>query len=206
MKTIKAILNQLNYSLAQIKRVFGFYYTRDLLPQYRNNIGKYTYGLPKIFKLENSSQLEIGKFCSIANDVKIFLDGEHEYQNISTYPFGYFKEFTSKERYQTKSKGKITIGNDVWIGYGVTILSGVNIGDGAVIGACALVNKNVEPYSIVGGVPAKIIRKRFDDKTIEKLLKIKWWNWSDEKIQKNIKTLYSNNLKEFLKNNGYYLN
>jgi len=202
MKTINAILNQLNYSLAQIKRIFGFYYTKDLLPQYKNNIGKYTYGLPKIFKLENNSQLEIGKFCSIANDVKIFLDGEHETQNISTYPFGYFKGFISKEKYKTKSKGKITIGNDVWIGYGVTILSGVNIGDGAVIGACALVNKNVEPYSIVGGVPAKIIRKRFDDETIKKLLKIKWWNWSDEKIQKDIETLNSNNLKEFLKNNG----
>lgn len=200
MKNIKAILNQLNYSLAQIKKAFGFFYTRDLLPQYKNNIGKYTYGLPKIFKLENTSQLEIGKFCSIANEVKIFLDGEHETQNISTYPFGYFKGFTVKKRYQTKSKGKITIGNDVWIGYGVTILSGVNIGDGAVLGACALVNKDVTPYTIVGGIPAKMIKKRFDNQTIEQLLKIKWWNWSDEKIQKNIEILKSNNIDSFILN------
>lgn len=194
MKTIKAILTKLNYSIAQIKRIFGFFYTRDLLPQYKNNIGKYTYGLPRIFKLENDSQIQIGKFCCIANDVKIFLDGEHETQNISTYPFGYFKEFTTEKKYQTKSKGKVVIGNDVWIGYGVTILSGVNIGDGAVIGACALVNKDVAPYAIVGGVPAKIIKNRFDDKTTEKLLKIKWWDWPDKKIQKNIEILSSKNL------------
>lgn len=200
MKIIKSILHQLSYYFAQIKRGVGFFYTRDLLPQYKNYIGKYTYGLPKIFKLEDTSQLEIGKFCSIANDVKIFLDGEHEIKNISTYPFGYFKGFTTKKIYQTKSKGKITIGNDVWIGYGVTILSGVNIGDGAVIGACALVNKDVAPYTIVGGVPAKIIKKRFDDKTIEKLLQIKWWNWSDKKIQKNIEILQNNNIDIFISN------
>lgn len=199
MKTIKAIINQLSFYLAQVKRLFGFYYTRDLLPQYKNNIGKYTYGLPKIYKLESTSQLQIGKFCSIANDVKIFLDGEHEINNISTYPFGYFKDFKTQKRYVTKSKGKVIIGNDVWIGNGVTILSGVNIGDGAVIGACSLITKNIEPYTIVGGIPAKTIKKRFDDKTIEKLLKIKWWNWSDEKIQKNVEILLSKNLDKLSK-------
>jgi virginiamycin A acetyltransferase len=199
MKTIKAILNHFNFYIAQIKRCFGFFYTRDLYPQYKNNIGKYTYGLPKIFKIESNSQIQIGNFCSIANDVNIFLDGEHESKNISTYPFGHFKKFKTKKKFITKSKGKVTIGNDVWIGYRVTILSGVNIGDGAVIGACALVNKDVAPYTIVGGIPAKIIKKRFDDKTIKKLLKIKWWNWSDEKIQKNIETLHSNNLNKLFK-------
>lgn len=200
MKTIKAILNRLSFFIAQIKRGFGFFFTRDLYPQYKKCIGEYTYGLPQIFKLEKSSELEIGKFCSIANNVKIFLDGEHETSNISTYPFGYYKGFTTKKRYQVKSKGKITIGNDVWIGYGVTILSGVNIGDGAVIGACALVIKDVAPYTIVGGIPAKIIKKRFDDKTIEKLLQIKWWNWSDKKIQKNIEILQNNNIDIFISN------
>jgi len=203
MKIFKSILNQLNYYLAQVKRIFGFFYTRDLLPQYKDFIGKYTYGLPQIYKLEESSQLEIGKFCSIANDVKIFLDGEHEINNISTYPFGYFKEFKSHKKQETKSKGKVTIGNDVWIGYGVTILSGVTIGDGAVIGARSLVVKeDVPPYTVVGGVPAKILKQRFDDKTIEKLEKIKWWNWSDQKIQENIEKLKSDNLETFLNNNN----
>lgn len=198
MKTIKAILNRLSFLIAQVKRIFGVFYTRDLYPQYKNCIGKYTYGLPQIFKLEESSQFEIGKFCSIANDVKIFLDGEHETNNISTYPFGYFKGFTSSKKYKTKSKGKITIGNDVWIGYGVTILSGVTIGNGAVIGAKSLIVKDIPSYSIVGGVPTKVIKKRFDDRTIEKLEKIKWWNWSDEKIQKNIDIL-SSDKSELLK-------
>jgi len=192
MKTIIAVINHLNFYLAQIKRIFGVYYTRDLYPQYRDCIGKYTYGLPKIFKLEESSQIQIGKFCSFANNVNIFLDGEHETKKVSTYPFGYFKDFKSQKKYVTKSKGKVIIGNDVWIGYGVTILSGVNIGDGAVVGACSLVTKDIPPYSIVGGVPAKVIKKRFDDKTIEKLLQTKWWNWSDQKIQENIDYLNSN--------------
>lgn len=194
MKSIKQILNHINFYLANIKRSFGIFYTKKLIPEFKNSIGEHTYGLPKIFKLEKNSKLTIGKFCSIANDVKIFLDGEHNTKNISTYPFGYFNNFKTKKRYKTLSKGEVIIGNDVWIGYGVTILSGVNIGDGSIIGACALVNKNVEPYSIVGGVPAKIIRKRFNEETIKKLLKIKWWNWSDIKIQKNIEILRSNNL------------
>lgn len=197
MKTIKIIINHFSFYIAHVKRAFGVFYTRDLYPQYKNKIGKYTYGLPRIFKLENDSQIEIGKFCSIANNVKIFLDGEHETKNISTYPFGYFKEFTTKNKFITKSKGKVSIGNDVWIGYGVTILSGVTIGDGVVLGACSLITKNVPPYTIVGGIPAKIIKKRFDDSTIEKLLKIKWWNWSDEKIQDNINLLKSNNFQIF---------
>ncbi len=201
MKTIKAISNRISFFTAQIKRIFGVFYTRDLYPQYKDCIGKYTYGLPQIFKLEESSKFQIGKFCSIANDVKIFLDGEHEINNISTYPFGYFKGFTSQKRYKTKSKGKVIIGNDVWIGYGVTILSGVNIGDGAVIGAKSLVVKNVPAYTVVGGVPAKIIKKRFNDDTIEALKKIQWWNWSDKKIQNNIDNLKQDSLEKFLNQN-----
>lgn len=201
MKIIRAITNQLIFYSAKIKRSLGIFYTRDLYPQYKNNISEYTYGFPKILKTEDRSQIKIGKFCSIAENVEIFLDGEHETQNISTYPFGYFKVFKTKKKYIAKSKGKVTIGNDVWIGDRVTILSGVNIGDGAVIGACALVNKDVAPYTIVGGVPAKIIRKRFDDETIEKLLKIKWWNWSDQKIQKNVELLKSNKFEQFYKKN-----
>ena len=199
--TINAIKNQVSFTLSQLKRIFGVYQTKDLIPEYSNHIGKYTYGLPQIFRLEKTSGIEIGKFCSIANNVKIFLDGEHDTKNISTYPFGYFKGFTTKKRHITKSKGKVVIGNDVWIGYGVTILSGVHIGDGSVIGANALVNKDIDPYTIAAGIPAKVIKKRFDEKTINSLLKLKWWNWSDKKIQKNIKYLTDKDYNKFIKLN-----
>lgn len=199
---LKASNINIDFYLGNIKMLFGIYETKKLLPQYQSKIGQYTYGLPKIIKRESNSKIKIGKFCSIANNIKIFLDGEHETKNITTYPFGqnYFKEFKCK-KYISKSKGSVIVGNDVWIGYGVTILSGVIIGDGAVIGARSLVTKNVDPYTIVGGVPAKIIRKRFEDDTINKLLKIKWWNWPNEKIQKNINLLQSYNINEFITKN-----
>ena len=87
------------------------------------------------------------------------------------------------------NRGDIVIGNDVWIGYEAVILSGVTIGDGAIIGTRAVVTKDVPPYTIVGGVPAKSIRKRFDEKVIEALLKIKWWDWTEEKVARNIENI-----------------
>lgn len=200
MDKINNLLNYLNFFyLAPIKRKFGFHYTKTLYPQYKNSIGDYTYGLPQIFKLRKNSQIIIGKFCSISTDVKIFLDMEHETKNISTYPFSSFNSLKTNKKIEVKSKGNVKIGNDVWIGYGVTILSGVTIGDGAVIGARSLVTKDIPPYTIVGGVPTKIIRKRFEDKDIDALLRIKWWNWNKEKIEKNIKYLSSQNIKKFIK-------
>ena len=97
------------------------------------------------------------------------------------------------------NKGDITIGNDVWIGYEAIILAGVTIGDGAIIGARAVVTKDVAPYTIVGGIPAKMIKKRFDDKTIADLLNMKWWNWPTEKIAQNIEAIQSGNMNQ-LKN------
>lgn len=114
-------------------------------------------------------------------------------KSLSTYPFPlFFEEWGLDKKDVTKSwdnKGDIIIGNDVWIGYEAVILSGVTIGDGAIIGTRALVTKDVPPYTIVGGMPAKIIRKRFEEETINLLLEKKWWNWSREKIAKNIKNI-----------------
>ncbi|MFA5531996.1 MAG: CatB-related O-acetyltransferase [Candidatus Shapirobacteria bacterium] len=200
MEKIKNLINYLNFFyVAPIKRKFGFHYTKILYPQYRKYIGDYTYGLPQIFKLKKNSQITIGKFCSISTDVKIFLDMEHETKNISTYPFGRFNDLKTNIKTRVKSKGNVKIGNDVWIGYGVTILSGVTIGDGAIIGARSLVTKDIPPYTIVGGVPTKIIRKRFNNKDINALLKIKWWNWNKKKIEKNIKYLNNSDIKNFIK-------
>lgn len=94
------------------------------------------------------------------------------------------------------NKGDIRIGNDVWIGYEAVIFAGVTIGDGAIIGTRALVTKDVPPYTIVGGVPAKPIRKRFDDNTIQRLLEIRWWDWPEEKIARNIQALQSGDIRK----------
>ena len=168
-------------------------------------IGKYTYGMPKIVNFGDGCFLRVGKFCSISGNVTIFLKAEHRVDWVSTYPFPYF--FTKwpsamNIRGHPKCKGDVIIGNDVWIGYGANILSGVKVGDGAVIGAFSLVTKDVAPYTVVGGNPAKEIRKRFDDELIEKLLKLKWWDWDEEKIMKNIHDICSSNLEQFLKKNN----
>lgn len=142
----------------------------------------------------NHDKLVIGKFCSIACGAKFILNSaNHKLSSLSTYPFPIFFEewgLDIKDVSTTwDNKGNIVIGNDVWIGYEAVIMAGVTIGDGAIIGTRALVTKDVPPYTIVGGLPAKPIRKRFDDETISALLKIKWWNWSTDKIAHNIKIL-----------------
>ena len=149
----------------------------------------------------NHDKLIIGKFCSIACGARfIFNCANHTLNSLSTYTFPlFFEEWDLNVKDISSAwdnKGDITIGNDVWIGYEAVIMSGVTIGDGAIIGTRALVTKDVPPYTIVGGVHAKPIRKRFDDKTIEKLLQIKWWGWPKEKIEKNIKAIQSGYIEE----------
>ena len=142
----------------------------------------------------NRDKLKIGKFCSIACGTKfLFNSANHALDSLSTYPFPlFFEEWNLEKEKVTEAwdnRGDIVIGNDVWIGYEAVILSGVTIGDGAIIGTRAVVTKDVPPYTIVGGVPAKPIRKRFDEKMIKELLKIKWWDWTEEKIARNIENI-----------------
>ncbi len=141
----------------------------------------------------NGDRLIIGKFSSIACGAKfIFNSANHSLRSLSTYTFPLFYDEWGLEKENVTeawdNKGDIIIGNDVWIGYDAVIMAGVTIGDGAIIGTRAVVTKDVPPYTIVGGVPAKEIRKRFDNKTILELLRLKWWNWSIDKI--NIAILY----------------
>ena len=148
----------------------------------------------------NKDRLIIGKFCSIACGAKfLFNSANHKMASLSTYTFPlFFEEWGLKKENVAQAwdqKGDIMIGNDVWIGYEAVILSGVTIGDGAVIGCRAVVTKNVPPYTIVGGVPAKPIRKRFDEETIKELQKIKWWDWPEEKITEKIQAIQAGNLK-----------
>lgn len=151
----------------------------------------------------NGDKLIIGKFCSIACGAKfLFTSGNHSLKSLSNYTFPiFFDEWDLDSKNITSAwdnKGDTVIGNDVWIGYDAIIMPGVKIGDGAIIGTRAVVTKDIPPYTIVGGVPAKPIRKRFDDKTIEKLLSIKWWNWDKEKIKQNIQSIQSGNINDLI--------
>ena len=144
----------------------------------------------------NNDKLIIGKFCSVACGAKfIFTSANHTMRSLSTYTFPIFFEEWGLDVKDIKvawdNKGDITIGNDVWIGFEAVILSGVHIGDGAIIGTRAVVTKDVPPYTIVGGVPAKEIRKRFDAVTVEKLKALNWWNWPYEKIKSNLPAIIS---------------
>lgn len=146
-------------------------------------------------------KLVIGKFCMIASDVKFIMNGaNHLTKSLSTYPFAIFGNGweNAMDGKTYPQKGDITIGNDVWIGYNATIMAGVTIGDGAIIATNATVIKDVEPYSIVGGNPAREIKKRFSENIISKLLELKWWNWEIEKITRNLQNLTDINIDKLM--------
>ena len=149
----------------------------------------------------NGDKLRIGKFCSIACGAKfLFTSANHTLRSLSTYPCPLFFEEWGLDRAHVPqawdNKGDIVVGNDVWIGYEAIILSGVTIGDGAIIGTRAVVTQDVPPYTIVGGVPAKPIRRRFDDATIDALLALRWWDWPREKLAQNIAAIQAGQLEE----------
>ena len=149
----------------------------------------------------NGDKLVIGKFCSIACGAKfLFTSANHTLRSLSTYPFPlFFEEWGLDKAHVAQAwdnKGDIVVGNDVWIGYEAVLLSGVTIGDGAIIGTRAVVTQDVPPYTIVGGVPAKPIRKRFDDATIDALLELRWWDWPREKLMRNIDAIQAGRLEE----------
>jgi acetyltransferase-like isoleucine patch superfamily enzyme len=153
-------------------------------------VGRHTYGHEQITVRHwgEPAELTIGSFCSIADRIVVLLGGNHRADWVTTYPFPAFPD-----RWETArgiagvptSNGDVTIGNDVWIGSNATIMSGVTVGDGAVIGTDSCVTRDVSPYAIVGGNPAKLLRHRFDAATVERLLTLRWWNWSDERIAAN---------------------
>ncbi len=151
----------------------------------------------------NGDTLKIGKFCSIACGAKfLFTSGNHSLQSLSTYTSPIFYEEWGLDAKDIRSawdnKGDIVIGNDVWIGYEAVILSGVTIGNGAIVGARAVVTKDVPPYTIVGGVPARSIRRRFDEETIKKLEALRWWDWDEERIKRSIPAIQSGDIEALL--------
>ena len=153
----------------------------------------------------NGDKLKIGRFCSIACGARfLFTSGNHTMRSLSNYTFPIFFDEWNLDAKNIRSawdnKGDIVLGNDVWVGYEAVIMSGVTIGDGAVIGTRAVVTKDVPPYTIVGGVPAKPIRKRFDDDTIRALQALRWWDWNAEKIAHSIDAIQNGRLDELEKN------
>jgi len=190
--------------LASLRRRGVPAFTRDILKGDDLDIGEYTYGIPRVIK-PTGMKLKIGKFCSIAGEVTILLGGNHSIDWVSTYPFSSFPQdwpgvhpphYVRGEDPDLDRQFEVTIGNDVWIGWGAHIMPGVTIGDGAVIGARSVVTKDVEPYSIVAGNPARLKRKRFDEETIRKLLEIKWWDWPVEKIRENLGIMRSTHISK----------
>jgi acetyltransferase-like isoleucine patch superfamily enzyme len=145
----------------------------------------YTHGDPRVIVHRGDAPhgVRIGSYCSIAEDVQFLVGGNHHPEWVSTFPFratfGLPGEF---EDGQPASRGPVTIGNDVWIGLGALILSGVTVGDGAVIAAGAVVTKDVRPYAIAGGNPAREIRRRFSDEQVDALLEARWWEWPEEEL------------------------
>ena len=151
-------------------------------------------------------KLIIGKFCSIACGTKfLFNCANHSLKSLSTYTFPLFYEEWELEKSNITTawdkKGDIVIGNDVWIGYEAVIMAGVHIGDGAIIAARAVVTKDVPPYTIVGGTPAKEIRKRFDAEVIQQLLMLKWWDWSTDEIRQCLPYIMEGKINELLTRN-----
>lgn len=162
------------------------------------SIGKMTYGVPDVRASGRENTLTIGDYCSIAGNVTIWLGSNHRTDWVTTYPFSKLAPAAQHIRGHPASRGPVVIKNDVWIGNGVTILSGVTIGNGACIGARALVSSDVPDYAIVAGNPGRIIRKRFTDLQIERLLKAQWWNWPAELIEKSYPLLLQPDIDKFL--------
>lgn len=170
--------------------------TKDIFAGRKFEIGEYTYGSPSVLFENDDANLVIGKFCSIAENVTIFLGGNHRTDWNTTYPFNVlFKDFPKGKEVKghPATKGSVVIGNDVWIGKNAIIMSGVTIADGAVIAAGAVIAKNVGPYEIWAGNPGKLLRKRFENNKIEELLSLKWWDWDISKINDNLDFLCSSN-------------
>jgi acetyltransferase-like isoleucine patch superfamily enzyme len=169
--------------------------------KYGFEIGNFTYGRPKVRFPESGAKLFIGKYGSIADNVQILLGGNHRLDFVSTYPFGAMTGIWSEAAGRTDfsvSKGNVTIGHDVWLGSGCLIMSGVTIGNGAVVAAHAVVTKDVPPYAVVGGNPAKIIRQRFDEASIARLNASQWWDFPRERIVELIPLLQSADIIGFL--------
>jgi chloramphenicol O-acetyltransferase type B len=171
----------------------------DMQTRYpRHRIGRHSYGGPDIHEWGEGAKLEVGSFCSFAAGVQIFLGGEHRTDWVTTFPFNVLWPEAREIVGHPKTKGDVIIGNDVWIGFEAVILSGVTIGDGAVIGTRAVVSKDVPPYAVVAGNPAQVMRFRFPEMVIARLMKASWWEWDDTRIARHLPLMLAGDIEAFL--------
>ena len=165
---------------------------RRLIGQkFEMSIGTHTYGVPAIRWWGEAAKLSIGKFCSIARGVTIYLGGNHRTDWITTYPFTVMPSWQGHAHSvgHPTTRGDVVIGNDVWLGENCTIFSGVTIGDGAVVAGRAVVSRSIPAYAIAAGNPARIVRYRFTPEQIEHLLQVRWWEWDDAEIRRKLDIL-----------------
>lgn len=173
---------------------------KHFVEKYGYSIGDYSYGRPKLH-FGADAKLTIGKYCSIAGSVEIFLGGNHRNDWVTTYPFPAFPyDWPAAKGISgfRVSRGDVLIGNDVWLGDGAIVLSGATIGDGAVIGARAVVGSHIPAYAVAVGNPAKVVKYRFEEEIIDQLLRIRWWDWNESKIEKFMPLILSDNVSDFV--------
>lgn len=151
--------------------------------------GEHTYGTPTILNYDGQSKLMVGRYCSFADKITILLGANHKRGVVPNFPL--IKVNTESTEADTNDRGDITVGNDVWIGYGATIIGPVTIGNGAIIGAGAVVVRDVPAFAVAVGVPAKVIKYRFSEAQIADLQNIQWWNWNTEKVKSQAKNLFN---------------
>lgn len=178
------------------------FYTRNLLADeiaaHGWQIGEYTYGTPIVQTWGVDGRLFIGRYCSIAGGVKIFLGGNHRSDFVTTYPFNAIRPAAGHIVGHPSTKGDVRIGNDVWLAQDCVIYSGVTIGDGAIVGGNAIVSRDVPPYAMVAGNPANIIKYRFSETQIAELLKYCWWDWHSNEIELCYDLLQSTDISGFI--------
>jgi len=162
------------------------------------DIGRWSYGDLRVLRYRVNGNLKVGSFCSFADNVAVLLGGDHNPNNLSTYPFGVFLGGVSESAHAS-TKGDVVIGNDVWVGRNATILPGVKIGDGAVIGAHSVIARDIPPYAIAVGNPGKVVRARFQQDVIDELLRVRWWDWPDDEIRRAAPHLLSNDIEAFFR-------
>lgn len=173
---------------------------QERYPQY--TIGRHSYGHLKVDEWGEGAMLRIGAFCSFAGGVRVFLGGEHRVDWVTTFPFSDLWPAARGTPGHPHTRGDVIIGNDVWVGTEALIMSGVRIGDGAVIGARAVVTKDVPPYAIAAGNPAKLVRFRFAPHIIEQLMRIGWWDFDDAQIEQLLPLMLSSDIETFLAKAG----
>lgn len=182
--------------LLGLRRREGVVFLAQRYPQYE--IGRGSYGDLSILDFGEGSTLRIGAYCSFARGCQVFLGGEHRTDWVTTYPFSALNRRFAHIEGHPRTRGDVVIGNDVWLGREAMVMSGVTIGDGAVVGARAVVTRDVPPYGIVAGNPAALVRSRFPPEVVERLMAIAWWRWPPERVEAAMPLLLDADLKAFL--------